>query len=403
MTKWIVTFLLPYLCTLALFAQRAPSRLFPWRKAPIEHLQTPSKLPEINITRQLEKRVAQTYRQAKEVQEQLPADRFMIMGNPVQKIFNTQNLDPKNLYPDQTFLKNSTQTGHYLAARNNRLFLQEIRRMEKVWAQIDENLPRLRQEAAATIQPKNQMSWLAAQIPDQTTQLFIGEAHGYSEIHQSIVQLIYQLQMKHPERKMILFTEFLPENLIWNEHPDISQLPTIFHKYFTIWDQLAQIKVPVIGLELTSVMNSNCAVRYATHQGTLTKQTVWASIEGVRLRNERWKKILAAYRAQFPDTLFIIYTGADHSMYNRPFTLANNPQEHIFVSVLYPDKRRSFQPVSRFTGVFVAKPMRGPLERLVDQLDFQRPVVKWQSPDLPHIAGFDVRIKVPVALQDVED
>lgn len=374
----------------------------PWLKAK-PAAQGKARLAEINISRQLDKRMAQTFEQARHMQEQLPAGRRIIMGEPVQQIFQTAELDAQKLYPGQTFLKNSNQTGKYLVARNNRLVIQEMRRMGKVRAQIDENLPRLQAEAANTPQPDDPPAWLAQLLPPSTTQLFIGEAHGYPEIHQFVARLTHELRTRQPEREIILFTEFLPENMKWTGHrPSIAQVPEVFQKYYPIWDQALQARVQVIGLELSEAVDDFCEVRYLDPLGNLDKQSVWSSLEGVRLRNERWQKTLATYRAQHPDALFIVYTGADHSMYNRPFALAT-PNEHSFVSVLYPDRYAAFVPSGRFSGMYVAKPMRGPLERLVEELDFQRAIIKWESADLAPIAGFDVRIKVPVALAEVDN
>lgn len=361
-----------------------------------------AKLAEINVSYQLNRRMAQTYRQAEQAQMQLPLNRNIIMGEPIQNIFKTGELNAHELYPKQTFLKNSSQTGKYLVARNNRLFVQETRRMKQLWAQIDENLPRLRQEATATEQPENTVKWLADSLPAQTTQLFVGEAHGYPEINQFVAQLTQELRSRQPKREIILFTEFLPENFKWTgNRPSILTVPEHAQKFFPTWDKALQAQVPVIGLELLAAVDDECEVRYLRTDDSLDKQTVWSSLEGVRLRNERWEKTLATYRAQHPDALFIIYTGADHSMYNRPFTLAT-PGENTFVTVLYPERYEALAPSGRFTGTYVAKNMRGPLERLVDKLDFQRLVIKWQSPDLPAIAGFDVRIKVPVTLPNVD-
>lgn len=375
----------------------AQAQKLPWHKVSFQQWKNPSLITKMRISYQLEKRLERTYRQAKEAQARLPEHHHLVMGEPIQEIFNTQKLTP-DLYPQQTFLTNPAQTGKYLAAHNNRLLLQEIHRMETVWAKIDENLPLLQKEAADTPQPQNPVAWLADIVPQQTTRLFIGEAHGHKEIHQAVSQFVRQIRMRQPHREIILFTEFLPENFKWNGRETVQKIDLIYAKYFDIWDQVAEEQIDIIGLELPAAVDDCCEVRYLNAKGNLRKQTVWASLEGVRLRNERWKKTLARYREQHPNALFIIYTGADHSMYNRPFTLATSG-EHTFVSILYPDKYSSFEPSGRFSGKIVEKPMKGPLERLVDQLDFQRPVVHFQSPNLSQIAGFDVRIKVPVTLE----
>ena len=361
-----------------------------------------AKLADINISYQLSQRVDQTFRQAAQAIKEIPPNRRMIMGEPIQRVFNPDELSNPQIY-NLPFLKNSSQVGKYLAARNNRLVLQETRRMQQVWAQIDGNLPRLHKEASATEQPENQITWLADAVPEHTTQLFIGERHGYPEIPQFIVELVKELRARQPERQIILFTEFLPENLKWTKRYErILSVREEVSQFFPIWNEIVQAQVPVIGLELPQAVNDVCKMRYLRADGSLDKLTVWASLEAVRLRNERWQETLATYRAQYPDALFIIYTGADHSMYNRPFTLAT-PGEKTFVSVLYPQRYVGYESSNRFIGIPVAKPMPGPLERLMDKLDFQRQVIKWQSPDLPAIAGFDVRIKVPVHLPEVDD
>ncbi len=398
MRKLLSLCLLLLLATGPVYAQRG----WNWLKGGAKKSQGKAKLTNINISRQLNQRMAQTFRQAEQALENLPVNHRMIMGEPIQQIFHTNELNDPALY-NLPFLKNSNQIGKYLAARNNRLVIQEIRRMEQVWAQIDENLPRLRKEATETEQPENQVTWLADLVPAQTTRLFVGEKYGYPEIYQFVAQLVQELRTRQPDREILFFTEFLPENLKWEERYNYTlKRPQNARKFFPIWDQIIQAQIPVIGLEIPAAVKNNCEIRYLRSDGWLDQKSVWASLEAVRLRNERWQKTMATYRAQYPNALFIIYTGADHSMYNRPFTLAT-PGEQTFVSVLYPQRYSGFDASNRFIGTFVAKPMPGPLERLVNQLDFQRPVIKWQSPDLPAIAGFDVRIKVPVRLPELDD
>ena len=399
MRKLIIGFLLITGYIPALQAQKLP-----WRKVPLQHLQGTSQITQIDIGRQLEQRLARTYQQAKQAQTQISANHHLIMGEPIQKIFKTQKLNSSELYPhQQTFLKNSKQTGHYLGARNNRLVMQEIPRLQTVFDQIDENLPLLQQAASSTPQPQDPIPWLAEIMPEQTTQLFVGESHGHQEIHQAVARLVQHVRARQPEREIFLFTEFLPEDFIWGREPKSKtlHLPKNLQEHFPTWNQALEAHVQVVGLELPAAIDNSCKIQCLNAQGTKKIRSVWMSLEGIRLRNECWQKTLAKYRALHPNALFIIYTGADHSMYNRPFTLAKK-NEYTFVSVLYPARYRSFEPSGRFSCTLVAKPMKGPLERLVDQLDFQCPVVQFQSPDLAQIAGFDVRIKLPVQLPDID-
>ncbi len=164
MRKLLASLFCLLITLLPLHAQR-PFRMPLGKQTSQVTLQGKAKLARMNISHQLNRRLARTFQQVQEAQEQLPSDHQLIIGEPIQQIFKTDELNPVELYPEQTFLKNSSQTGKYLAIRNNRLLLQEIRRMEKIWAQIDENLPRLYQEAGATPQPQNPIPWLADIIP----------------------------------------------------------------------------------------------------------------------------------------------------------------------------------------------------------------------------------------------
>ena len=133
--------------------------------------------------------------------------------------------------------------------------------------------------------------------------------------------------------------------------------------------------------------------------------SIWATLEGVRLRNERWINTLSSYRTKYPDALFIVYTGADHALYNRPFSLATHfPQEQTFVTALYPDKGTDFISDGKWWHVpsMTEKSYLGPLEQIHKQADFPQPVLKWSTPQLSQIAGFDVRIKIPVKLPDLD-
>ena len=94
------------------------------------------------------------------------------------------------------------------------------------------------------------------------------------------------------------------------------------------------------------------------------------------------------YRQKNPDALFIVYTGSAHSYYNFPFSLAKRfPKETTFMLDLTMDLLRSDK------GIIYGKDH---LERLDEGFYFPQPVLKWNSPDLIQLSGFDARIKLPL-------
>ena len=392
MPKILALCLLGLLTCETLHAQR-PLRL-PWAKHPPRTTWAgKSDLAHMNVSYQLEKRLTQTFEQALQVQKQLPAGYNFLVGDPIQEVFKIGQLNQWELYPEQTFLKNSEQTGNYLASRSNRLVLQEVQRVSQTWAQLNQNVTRLRQEAANTPQPQDPVAWLAQIIPSQIDQLFIGESHGYEKIREFVTHFLPQLRARFTEREILLFTEFLPENFKWTEPAaHDTQFPELIRQYFPIWNAALKAHIQPIGLELPGVINDPGEMRYIDRKGHFKVNKIWASLEGMRLRNERWKKTLAAYREQHPHALFIIYTGVDHSLYNAPFPLATCDPK-TFVTTLYPDKATDLESFSLLSSRMVAthsKPAAG--EELVDQCE----IVQWKSPDFPPLTGFDVRIKWPV-------
>ena len=79
------------------------------------------------------------------------------------------------------------------------------------------------------------------------------------------------------------------------------------------------------------------------------------------------------YRKKYPDALFIIHTGAWHSGYIMPFSLAQafNPQETFVAHFM----RKDCTLINEFTHGLVNAPVLG-----------------WTDKKLARIAGFDVQI-----------
>lgn len=340
------------------------------------------KHPVINyfpISTVLQKRIETTYRQALDAQQELSPD-FTFVGSPIKDVAFTYKLKPAKLYPDHPFLISPSQTGKYMTARSNRLLIQEVQRLKQLRKQIDNNLPRLQRQAARSEHPKNPVQWLVRTIPSQTNQLFIGEFHEQTSIYKFVSQLLPALRKRFAQREIILFTEMLPANFIWNgQTRATSKLPASLSDYFPIWQVASQANIQTVGLELPEAIACPCLTLCTGPKENEYIRSIWDSLEGIRLRNESWQRIVDTFRQQHPDALFIIYTGSAHVFYNHPFTLAR-PDKNTFVLVFYPQEYLSYTPQDN---------------KLLVPLTFPQRVIKWQTPDLPPLAGFDVRIAVP--------
>ncbi len=363
---------------------------------------TAARTQYINVSRQLDRRVARTYRQALKDQQAAPqAYQTMPFGEPINDILHPEQLDPHVLYPDQDFLVTSQQTANYLAARNNILVRQELRRAEQLRLELNQTLPALEQASQQLDQPVHPQEfapWVVRQIPLGAQYLFIGEQHGYTDIHNTVIQLLHEVRTLQPKRKIFLFTEFLPENVHWDATESAARVPSKLRPQFPIWEKSTSLQIPVIGLEPEYAISDECQVRRRHLAWYKQKEGVWETLEGVRLRNESWQRTLAKYRTQFPDALFIIYAGADHCMYNRPFALPNRyAPEQVFVVTLHPATRMAYQSAG-FLKIAqpVQVPAAGPLERITHTDKFPQPVLKWDDPQLVRISGFNVRLKIPI-------
>lgn len=352
--------------------------------------QTARQLPSVKERKRiLDERVERTFARAQAIQERAthplsyrepipPQSNYMLKWTP---------LNSKHIYPDKPFLahpiRGAQLTEDYILARTNRLFVQHMQRLEAFWPKFTEAIPRFEQEAKALVQPKDILSYTAQQIPEQAKNIFVGEIHNHAEITDFLTELLPLLRQKHPNKPIFLFTEFLTDLHSSGGHLiDLVTQDPYRYLYDSIWHAAFKSKMRIVGLEPRYV-SPFYSVKISENQSV----SLWATLEGVRLRNDHWWKILEKYRAQNPDAIFIIYTGSGHSFYNEEFSLAvRTPKEETFMLSLTPEK--SFQGGQAHYN-------RDNLEEMAPHLSFPQPVLHWKSKDLAELSGFDMRIKVP--------
>lgn len=358
----------------------------------------PNWLQSEQISRQLYKRTQSTYEQAKLAQQARGHFRGLTLGEPVRAIRRSKDMPTAQVYKDKPFLTTRAQTANYMIAKSNRLFIHELERMDRLWKELDQHLPELQEAAAKTPQPAEPIPWLVGQIPANTSILFVGEVHDYAEIRQGTAKLLQQLRQREPTRKIILLTEFLPEDFHYTANTPTKALH--FPDLEPVWKEALANDIEVIGLEPRHIITDYCLMEYLNREGNkIQTRPHWGHLEGVRLRNEAWVRTLEKYRAENPDALFVVYSGSAHSSYNVPFTLSTAMAKEIpFVVTLYPDVVFKLKPGGWWVSSLEENPspFEEPLEQMTKKGAFPQKTIQFQDPELAKLAGFNVRLRLPI-------
>ena len=344
----------------------------------------------------LDKRAIRSIQQAKQARRHSVTNPILLKGPVDRPIIGPGPFSAEHMYPEKLYLQHPQQganlTEAYFVAQSNRLYAKNIWDMDTYfWPAFKAARPRFYQEARAFEQPANVLEWTAQQISATTQNLFIGEIHGHPEIPQFVDELISLLHAQNPDRKIFLFTEFLKdlegkeaplkEKLIWMQDT---------HHKVDLWETAEQLDIPLIGLESQKWPYDYKLLKVDPEVGAYTGTVrTGETPEGLRIRNDHWYEILQEYRQQNPDALFIIYTGSGHSLYFYPFSLAKrfSKETTLMLDLTMEEFRYNDGTATRRTDH---------LEILDDDLSFPQPVLKWSSPDLVELSGFDIRIKLPV-------
>jgi hypothetical protein len=371
-------------------------------------------LYSFQISSILDTRAWESFRSACSLQATIPQCHEMIFGDPAYRFTSGRGFSPKALYPGLQYYTKK-QACNYFLARNNRLFIQEMKRLHRiVWPQVKQELPTIQTLSTSFAQPLDPLEWMAQRVlTPERKKLFLGEVHNFPEIQQQILEFLIRLRQLD-NRPMIILTEFLPEGYEW-KMPEKPLLPLekgyykqhdvpryLQEDYRMIWDELASYDFRIIGMEPSRVLYDESTVRVLTSDNAIVKQEIWATLEGMKLRNQKWQQTIDKYSKENPNALIIVYTGAAHSLYNAPFSIA--PKEitkENFVLAFYPHQRVISRTGEDGHLFATTTSLTDPLERLTNfTVAFPQPVLFLENPQLVEAAGFDGRIKVEVDLTD---
>ncbi len=357
-------------------------------------------LYSFQVTRVLARRAKQTHHQALRIRRGLPGGKQTIHGSvPVSNFKRGLSSD----LPLSRAAENYTarQKALYLSAQENRLFLKEAYRFhEKIWNPLENNLPRLRQVAAHSPQPADPIAFIIQQLAPQTNTLAVGEVHGFVPVRTLIAQLLTQLRQERPTQEIFLFTEAFTEGEAYF-HPQgtYSVLPMENRNGLDqVWRAARDNHIPIIGLEPQEVVQDAQLSLYARFEHAGPESQVitpfYASLTGMKWRNERFAQTIQKYRTQHPDALFVVHTGGMHVEYTAPFSITSkmDPAKTFVLRVLPTEKQvRAEFPKEPLPNVhFMWDPLGSELNGAAS---FNQPFLYWQDPKLARMTGVDAYLQ----------
>lgn len=350
-------------------------------------------LSSARVSLQLRSRVKDTFKRAIDAQMKHSAVANMIEVGPSWFI-NPPIVSPaQELYPNKNFIETPQQLSDYFLSEHNRNLLFFMRQREQWRRQVVSNIPDFHHaKKELTHPPQQDMAWLVQQLPKQVTYLLIGEIHYFPNIRQQIASLLREVRTRYPKRPIFLLTEFLPngnENLSTDEENSPEN-------YNSVWETARQEGISVVGLEPQFVMdNLRTRVWYkslspGTHTLVSQNKSLWASLEGMRLRNDQYLSTIEEYHRRWPKALLIVYAGANHILYTEPYSLSQSLDgPKTFTVAFFPTYVEENNKRTPLTSSFDYATRGEFLDRVLQFDQLSAP-----TEDLSKLAGFNVRFRI---------
>lgn len=382
-------FILLFFASVLLFSAPAPAYAQgnAWKRfsgACRKLLPSPKKVPsrqEVlkpeNIEKILARRARLSRKQAWQKMDK-DARRLLIpVQSPIQNNFFWVGENLSELYADNPILKNAPVSvkRSYFQAANNRLVPQVLnQRIKNLWWLKQHRA--VLETAVRPLAPTPQN--LAAQIPVDTQYWFIGEEHGQPKVRQTIADVLSAFMAQHPDRQIVFFTEFLAQGANAKDAVAYANLG-VYKGHATVWNVVHKAGIELVGLEPRLVRgNQHLQTRFdAVPDGIASENSIWISLEGMRLRNKAWVDLMQKYRQKYPKALFVVHCGEAHSDYLEPFSLGLSfPKEKTFVSAFYTSTAGN--QFERF--------MPNPFSKI--------PAIQWSEHRYALATGYDLRVLV---------
>ena len=299
------------------------------------------------------------------------------------------------LYPEAPFLQDPELVTAYTLARSNR---EQINRAPKVYEHyqlVSQHLDDFaRAKKPITHPEKEDVAWLAQQIPQDNSYLLLGESHGEIGIMVKITALVNQLHLLEPERPCIVLTEFLTDMTIWNPSTPLIGFQEGFRFMF---QQFSEMGIPVIGLEPRFV-KSNARFNVVgpsfidrNGQKIIYQNSFWGTGEGVRLRNAHYIKRINQIHQKFPNARIIVYTGGAHLEYSQPYSVGDALAGPTTKVISF--RPTTFAPDLNKPQEFV--PYISTFDNMTNQQFINDRILSFDDPELTHLFGADIVVKSP--------
>ncbi len=167
---------------------------------------------------------------------------------------------------------------------------------------------------------------------------FLGEIHFIKEVQQAVGQLMYALREQNPNRRIVLFTEFidLPYSGNYSSNQSLFSYyrrvenaalqPLSWQDYLESGEDYAKDLFEVLlkdGFEIYPLEDREMYDLIREEEGVLSKAQV--SALAIMYRNKMWARVIESkmkeIRQQDPHALFVVYAGMGHTSWLMPYSL----------------------------------------------------------------------------------
>lgn len=218
-----------------------------------------------------------------------------------------------------------------IALKTNQLCLFFIPKLaDKVnWLR---NLPAEGRQQLFSLYAPNSLEYLSARLAQENL-IFIGEIHHIDSVQDSITKLIVALKKRQPNRKIVLFSEFI--NLPARENRSPRDLATYYRRitqadlapiteaegYKIDYAPFLFFEMLYNNIEVCPLEDSAQLKMFDEASQSDENISVFTTVE----RNKTWARVIEAKMAQVrktdPDALFVVYAGMGHTSWIMPYSL----------------------------------------------------------------------------------
>ncbi len=222
-----------------------------------------------------------------------------------------------------------------LALRNNELLLKSLNSiLDKIIWLYDR--PRQGRDELVSFSSGDAIDYLAEQLSNEKM-IILGEVYFCRSVQKTVKDLLLTLKTHNPDRRIVLFTEFLdlpikgnsnkytPETYFWRpESPVQAVTSEVLNKAdyaFEVFESLLKGGVEIYPLEDPVQMNIFHKVNIKTFREDIYRD----SFISVMLRKKSWVRVIESkmreIRLTDPDALFVVYAGMGHTSWLSPYSL----------------------------------------------------------------------------------